>query len=528
MWCCSLFIARQRLESSQSGRRQRNFVNDHEQQQPRKGFWQKCKKTTFLFFQVFFSFSSLVNLPPEQLLVPLSIAQSHHLRPWTIRRELGSWTIGGKVGRSQKCKTDDTSQPLMGPLITNIGPLRDGFLFLCNDTWHNGSVRTIKITLSRPEGICICGKTASEKSCAICWEYILGAKAGLEQNRPRTEQNRTGLLHEIRTQLYFLQGGTVFCGRNGIYLSPRVICRKFSEFRAVLKSCVAATVDTARPLKGWAMRGRAGWYFRDREKLCVLSAGGSKPGLGGRNLRSGHFRINRRPKPPTAHPHPSMHCKAILASMIKKVWWERWSLGKSFIGRGQLIKQGDVSFTRPTVFYQQNVRVPVRASSHLHPELEIVHQVHINLVHIYQVHSELFIRCIFIRYSRCQLSVCLKTAMSCMATILVFHSRNWHDRVYPNTYCNGYLGLLSVYCDEGYLWLLPSPDSLSSLLSTLLLAFPPQQHGGPSLPSTPTWRSSKNTSDNASYCIFGFSSFFSFFLAILLKYTRFYEFSSVF
>ena len=64
--------------------------------------------------------------------------------------------------------------------------------------------------MSRPEGICICGKTASEKSCAICWEYILGAKAGLEQNRPRTEQNRTGLLHEIRTQLYFLQGGTVF------------------------------------------------------------------------------------------------------------------------------------------------------------------------------------------------------------------------------------------------------------------------------------------------------------------------------
>ena len=195
-----------------------------------------------------------------------------------------------------------------------------------------------------------------------------------------------------------------------------------------------------------------------------------------------------------SHPHPSMHCKAILASMIKKVSWERWSLGKSFIGRGQLIKQGDVSFTPPTVFYQQNVRVAVRASSHLHPELEIVHQVHIyqvhiNLVHIYQVHSELFIRCILIQFSRCQLSVCLKTAMSCMATILVFHSRNWHDRVYPNTYCNGYLGLLSVYCDEGYLWLLPSPDSLSSLLSTLLLAFPPNsnmevlafllhQHGG--------------------------------------------------
>ena len=221
MWCCSLFIARQRLESSQSGRRQRNFVNDHEQQQPRKGFWQKCKKTTFLFFQVFFSFSSLVNLPPEQLLVPLSIAQSHHLRPWTIRRELGSWTIGGKVGRSQKCKTDDTSQPLMGPLITNIGPLRDGFLFLCNDTWHNGSVRTIKITLSRPEGICICGKTASEKSCAICWEYILGAKAGLEQNRPRTEQACTTIDGHnctfFRVELFFV-GEMAFISLQGWFV----------------------------------------------------------------------------------------------------------------------------------------------------------------------------------------------------------------------------------------------------------------------------------------------------------------------
>ena len=391
--------------------------------------------------------------------------------------------------------------------------------------WYNGSVRTIKITLSRPEGICICGKTASEKSCAICWEYILGAKAGLEQNRPRTEQNRTGLLHEIRTQLYFLQGGTVFLWEKWhLSLSKGDLSKVFGIQRQFWK--------VALPQQ-WIQRGlwKVGPWEAELGEISEIGKSSVYCQQGGASLDleaatcdpdiSGSIGGQ-------SHPHPSMHCKAILASMIKKVSWERWSLGKSFIGRGQLIKQGDVSFTPPTVFYQQNVRVAVRASSHLHPELEIVHQVHINLVHIYQVHSELFIRCIFIRYSRCQLSVCLKTAISCMATIIVFYSRNWHDSLYPNTYCNGYLGLLSVYCDEGYLWLLPSPDSLSSLLSTLLLAFPPQQHGGPSLPSTPTWRSSKNTSDNASYCIFGFSSFFSFFLAILLKYTRFYEFSSVF
>ena len=327
----------------------------------------------------------------------------------------------------------------------------------------------------RPEDICICGK----KYGAAPFAGNPTGKAGLEQNRR---------LHE--TPLV-----TILLSSNSSCVLF-VICRLFQSLRGSFEELRCGNSGREASERFGHERQRrpaAELPVWDREKRSVLS--GAKPR--GRSTTcdpdiSGSIGGQSHPQP--THTHP---CTA-------RLFWPRWL--RKFHGKDDPWAKallGAVNWSNRAMFLLLLRRCFINKTSGLLSEP----------APIYIQSWKLFIRCIliwciFIRYSRCQLSVCLKTAMSCMATILVFHSRNWHDRVYPNTYCNGYLGLLSVYCDEGYLWLLPSPDSLSSLLSTLLLAFPPQQHGGPSLPSTPTWRSSKNTSDNASYCIFGFSSFF--------------------